>query len=896
MAKPIDPYLDWLGIRDSRRPPNHYRLLGLDLFEEDPKIIASAADRQMTHLRKFQGGEHSDLSQQVLNELAAAKLCLLKADRKKEYDEELRQTSQIRPAEESSSGQSLQLGVDEQPSAVAINVTPVAKSQGDGGRHLTRKSVTKRPFPIMWGVAGAGALVAVILVIALAVRQAGKDSDVVKKDVNDKNGQSNENAYVDPKTPPDAHKESIDDPNGDPGDGNGHTPQTEPAPWTTKREVNPPPIRRPPDFQVTQAVLEAAMSARSAMSSRELTIARGLLDNATGIAKSDEDRDEIERLKGMLALLDEFWGMYENAKSSLLPGQTLTYNEQKVDIVTVDGEIVTLRAANQEQQDFSLAIEMATPHLVMALVEKEVSAAGPNGLAAIAAFELMDRQGDAARGKTLVSDVGSQGVLVEDLKAEASVDFSLLAARAQSEVPPVDDPVAVEKKLSIPSKAEQDKAQQVVLRVYKTRLQSKDRNELLQLVQELRELSTESSDHSANQYVMLTAALDVASSVGEADTALQILGQLDERFEVDEFELKRNVIRQLLIGRPPEDQAKKAVSIAIEMANDAVSTEKTGIDETDYAKAKDILKSALLAIASTPEYATIRKEIIEKSKAVDFESDQYRTALRIRENPSGAAENLAVGRYFCLLRNQWEKGLPFLEKGSNKSLAEIAEKEKSNPDSPEDQLKLADAWFELDPNTSRSVWKPYHRARAGHWYEKAIPGLKGIAKKSAEERLEEIAALDETGTAAVPLVRGVVEKGNVALATNGTVVRGVEHGSKYLLDGDLQQKDGKLGIAHSELPSEWTIVFPKIYDISEIKILLGMRTPRYYRYAVAVSSDGKNFVPLADRSQGQWGGWQTIRVEPSKPIKAVKIFGIYNSFQNKFVAVEFEAYCEPTKR
>ena len=68
----FDPYLRWLGIRDKQRPPNHYRLLGLELFEDDTDIIATAADRQMSHVRTYQSGRHALISQKLLNELATA--------------------------------------------------------------------------------------------------------------------------------------------------------------------------------------------------------------------------------------------------------------------------------------------------------------------------------------------------------------------------------------------------------------------------------------------------------------------------------------------------------------------------------------------------------------------------------------------------------------------------------------------------------------------------------------------------------------------------------------------------------------------------------------------------------------------------------------------------------
>ena len=90
MAEAFDPYLRWLGIRDPQRPPNHYRLLGLEPFESDPDIIAGAADRQMAHLRTFKTSQQVELSQRLLNELAAARVCLLKPEKKAAYDEQLR--------------------------------------------------------------------------------------------------------------------------------------------------------------------------------------------------------------------------------------------------------------------------------------------------------------------------------------------------------------------------------------------------------------------------------------------------------------------------------------------------------------------------------------------------------------------------------------------------------------------------------------------------------------------------------------------------------------------------------------------------------------------------------------------------------------------------------------
>ena len=61
MAKIFDPYYKWLGIAPEERPPTHYRLLGLNLFESDSDVIEAAADRQMTYLQEVSQGSKAAL-------------------------------------------------------------------------------------------------------------------------------------------------------------------------------------------------------------------------------------------------------------------------------------------------------------------------------------------------------------------------------------------------------------------------------------------------------------------------------------------------------------------------------------------------------------------------------------------------------------------------------------------------------------------------------------------------------------------------------------------------------------------------------------------------------------------------------------------------------------------
>lgn len=90
MADSFDPYHVWLGISPANQPPNHYRLLGIELFERSGDVIDAAASRQSMTLRDFTSGEHSTLAEKLLDEVKAARFSLLNSAEKSKYDEKLR--------------------------------------------------------------------------------------------------------------------------------------------------------------------------------------------------------------------------------------------------------------------------------------------------------------------------------------------------------------------------------------------------------------------------------------------------------------------------------------------------------------------------------------------------------------------------------------------------------------------------------------------------------------------------------------------------------------------------------------------------------------------------------------------------------------------------------------
>jgi hypothetical protein len=85
----MDVYKEWLGIPPGPRPPDHYELLRCVRFEDDAEKVRAHYRKLNAHVRKYATGQYSTQSQELLNELAKAMLCLTDPERKRAYDEHL---------------------------------------------------------------------------------------------------------------------------------------------------------------------------------------------------------------------------------------------------------------------------------------------------------------------------------------------------------------------------------------------------------------------------------------------------------------------------------------------------------------------------------------------------------------------------------------------------------------------------------------------------------------------------------------------------------------------------------------------------------------------------------------------------------------------------------------
>jgi len=135
--------------------------------------------------------------------------------------------------------------------------------------------------------------------------------------------------------------------------------------------------------------------------------------------------------------------------------------------------------------------------------------------------------------------------------------------------------------------------------------------------------------------------------------------------------------------------------------------------------------------------------------------------------------------------------------------------------------------------------------------------------------------------------RGAAHGDNVALASRGTRLGEIWANGAALLDGEYEGEP-----AHDGIGKQWIVTFPKVYELSRIKMKLWDEPNRFYTYTIEASEDGTTFKPLVDRSKGQWKGWQVLDFQP-QPIKAIRLTGLSDTLNTGFHVHELEAYSTP---
>ncbi len=259
-----------------------------------------------------------------------------------------------------------------------------------------------------------------------------------------------------------------------------------------------------------------------------------------------------------------------------------------------------------------------------------------------------------------------------------------------------------------------------------------------QLAHKLAQLAAETNDEPAMRYSLLREALEAAMLAGDIRFTEIVVIRLTAEYEVDPWQLRLAALGRLLQSTASGGDRGTLIEQGLILVDKAVRE-----DRYDVAGELAAIASSAADALGDEATQTRAKTAVANVKRIEAADAQANRALdRLQLHPDDADANLVVGRFRCFDKQDWQSGLWFLVRGGDAELQELARQELSGVVSSVDQLKLANAWWDLaertkvagDNATAHSLM-----AHAAKWYRQAAPNLSGLSLLKAEKRIAEAA-------------------------------------------------------------------------------------------------------------------------------------------------------------
>jgi hypothetical protein len=707
MAENFDAYHVWLGIPPEDQPPNHYRLLGIRPFESNPDVIDNMADQRMTHLRTFQSGKNSKYSQKLLNEVAAARLCLLNSKTKQDYDRKLRAAA---AASQSVSQASQPSSPATQPRVSSTATTPQPLPTAPASREQLRRTsaaaATAPPVPEAFefepspfrGSAArrkslngplVGAAIGLVAVIGLGI------------------------GYTVMKEHDQASSELAD--------------PAKSLPLVTPAKTPEPPK---PNANTTSTLVFHSHVAPTEHGEFKLWVDDTLIPSAGGETWEFSCQPGQHRVKAIRPGFKPFEtvatvavGQRQSIDLEWHSATALRFKwpiaEREGAVLTIDGKVQSLDAAELEfplePGPHQVRIDRRGFRSQVKTVDMTAGGIPPLAPVWIAAAER------PAIAQTLPTPKATPPRRDPDPATKAA-PAPKLASNDGPDAKSFEKPATKETKVAVPDQAAQATATKTIQDIYRDDIKrAVTAAQKLELAKKLRTDGVGTADDPVGRFVLLKTARDLAAAGGDLDLAGEVIDDLADRYEVERLEMKS----ELLIASSKNPQHPDDCSARLNaLADDAVAADRY-----------DLARRALAAALALKD-PSARKQIAMHQKEInETEAEFHRlkpTFDALKANPDDPAANLAIGKFDCLAKGNFEAGLPLLAKGSDKALADLATLDLAQSTDSAEQIKVADGWWDTGKRAAR--------LRAKAIYEAALPSLNGISRVRIEKRLQEFEA------------------------------------------------------------------------------------------------------------------------------------------------------------
>jgi hypothetical protein len=256
----------------------------------------------------------------------------------------------------------------------------------------------------------------------------------------------------------------------------------------------------------------------------------------------------------------------------------------------------------------------------------------------------------------------------------------------------------------------------------------------------------------ADLFATLELARDTAAGAGDLRLAEYAIALSNGRFEVDAPRLAAAAAAATVRAPLSPADRRFAVLRAATLSDLLVSQ--------DRAELTTALDAALATVAGELRDATLTGQLRAANTAHAADRSAAISALQqravLQSRPTDPAANEAVGRYDCLIRGDWDAGLPRLAVGHDPALKAAAAADLAAPMDFTGRVAVADAWRAAGKGATGSSAAPGRArlfARAARWYGLALAVAIDVQQTKVEAKQREVtAAAADPAAAGTPRV------------------------------------------------------------------------------------------------------------------------------------------------
>ena len=252
------------------------------------------------------------------------------------------------------------------------------------------------------------------------------------------------------------------------------------------------------------------------------------------------------------------------------------------------------------------------------------------------------------------------------------------------------------------------------------------------LAKKLLEQAADTKNTPAMIYVLIAESARIAGEAGDIATIVEASDLYVQKFEGDDIAARWNMLEaaEKAAPKPSPESLSLLAEEYLKLADGAMAAD-------DFKNATELARNAERVATKTKNKTLAANATGKKKEVADAMNSLKNVSIsidKLETNPDDPDANFAVGKYTCLTKGDFDKGLPMLAKSSDKDYKEAAELELAAKDTAS-TMKSADKWWDLADKEKSKPAKDAVKAHAASLYEKVLPELSGIEKVKLEKRM-----------------------------------------------------------------------------------------------------------------------------------------------------------------